>query len=236
MKKILLLLVLCVSISGFSQTINDYKYVVVPKKFNFVKEENKYNLNQLTKMLFEKYGFEVYFEGDDKPVDLALDRCRALYGDLVNESGMLSTGLYITLSDCNGNVLFKSEKGKSKQKDFQKAYHQALREASASLDGLNYTYTAPEVFTPAAESPRQSVTGTPANDENVLFAQPIANGYQLVDTTPKVILRIYKTSQQDSFTAVSDTKNGVVFKKGNDWYFEYYLNDKLVSEKLNIKF
>lgn len=238
MKRIVLLLALLASASGFSQTVNDYKYVVVPEKFDFLKEGNQYNLNQLTKMLFEKYGFEVYFETDHKPAELALDRCRALYGNLVSESGMLSTGLYITLSDCNGKVLFKSEKGKSKQKEFRKAYHQALREASQSLDGMNYTYSAKEVFTPAAEmkTTQTATAQTPVSNENMLFAQPIANGYQLVDSTPKVVLKIYKTSQQDSFTAVSDTKNGVVFKKGNDWYFEYYENDRLVSEKLDIKF
>ena len=237
MKRIVLLLALLASTLGFSQTVNDYKYVVVPKKFDFLKEENKYNLNQLTKMLFEKYGFKVYFEGDNKPADLALDRCRALYGNLIDDSGMMSTGLYITLSDCNGNVLFKSEKGKSKQKDFQKGYHQALRDASTSLEGLNYTYTGKDIATTTTEiKATQTATNTPVNNENILFAQPIPNGYQLVDTTPKVVLKMYKTSQQDSFTAVSDTKNGVVFKKGNDWYFEYYLNDKLVSEKLNIKF
>jgi hypothetical protein len=70
----------------------------------------------------------------------------------------------------------------------------------------------------------------------MLFAQPVANGYQLVDTTPKVVLKMYRTSQTDSYTAVSDTKNGVVFKKGEEWIFEYYQNDQLVSEKLNIKF
>ena len=238
MKKIVLLLALLASASGFSQTVNDYKYVVVPQKFDFLKEGNKYNLNQLTKMLFEKYGFEVYFETDNKPAELALDRCKALYGDLVSESGMLTTGLYITLSDCNGKVLFKSEKGKSKQKDFQKAYHQALREASKSLDSLNYIYTGKDTATATTEikTTQAAIPQRPVSNESVLFAQPIANGYQLVDSTPKVVLKIYKTSQQDSFTAVSDTKNGVVFKKGNDWYFEYYQNDQLVSEKLNIKF
>jgi len=236
MKRIVLLSALLISAIAFSQNINDYRYVVVPQKFKFFEEENKYNLNLLTKKVFEKYGFEVYFENDDKPAELALDRCKALYGNLINDSGMLNTVLYITLTDCNGNEVFKSAKGKSKEKEFRKGYYEALREASKSLEELNYSYSGKDIVTATTETASPAAIPAAVNNGNVLFAQPIANGYQLVDTTPKVVLKIFKTSQQDSFTAVSDTKNGVVFKKGNDWYFEYYENNKLVSEKLNIKF
>jgi hypothetical protein len=247
MKKIVLLFAFFCSGLGFSQSINDYKYVIVPEKFDFLKEPNKFNLNTLTKMVFEKYGFEVYFTNDNKPDELALDRCKALYGDIISESNMLTTALILTLKDCQGRVVFTSEKGRSKEKNYQKAYYEALREASASFASLNYRYTptAPkngvaviqEKPTPAAaQAPSQLTAPVPVTNENVLFAQPITNGYQLVDSTPKVVLRIFKTSQQDSYTGVSDTKNGVVFKRGNEWFFEYYQNDKLMSEKLNIKF
>ena len=126
-------------------------------------------------------------------------------------------------------------------KIYKKAYYEALREASASLASLNYKYVGPatvatttQEIKPLTSSP--AATPVPVNVEGQLFAQPIANGYQLVDTTPKVVAKMYKTSQQDYYTAQGDNKNGVIFKKGNDWFFEYYQNDKLVSEKLSIKF
>lgn len=249
MKKNLLIIALFLSVAATAQSINNYKYVVIPRKFEFFKEENKYNLNLMTKMLFEKQGFTVYYADDNNKVEeLALDRCKALYGNLINESGMLNTALRISLKDCNGNEIFLSEKGKSREKDFQKGYYEALRNASKSLLEQDYKYTGPAYKTAPANaqplpsqpnpvlSQLQAAVPATVNVENQLFAQPIANGYQLVDNTPKIILKIYKTSQQDSFTAVSDTKNGVVFRKGNDWYFEYYQNDQLVSEKLNIRF
>ncbi len=252
MKKMLLMLALLISGMAFAQekTVNDYKYVIVPRKFEFFKEPNKYNLNELTKLVFEKYGFEVYFADQKLPDVVALDRCRALYGDLANDSGLLVTNLYITIKDCGGQVLYKSEKGNSKLKDYKKAYYEALREASASMASLNYQYSGNEPTTVAfgdieiKESVTVSVapatttpaTVTPVVNENQLFAQPITNGYQLVDMTPKVVLKMYKTSQADNYTAQGEGKNGVVFKKGSEWFFEYYQNDKLVSEKLNIKF
>ena len=52
MKKVLLLLIATLSLSGFSQTINDYQYVIVPAKFDIFKEKenDKYRLNTTTKL------------------------------------------------------------------------------------------------------------------------------------------------------------------------------------------
>ena len=250
MKKTLVLLAILFSGFCFAQTeaINNYKYLILPEKFSFLKEPNKYNLNDLTKMVFEKYGFTVYYQNGKMPDELMLNKCLALFGDLKDDSGMLNTSISILIKDCSGVVLYESEKGKSKVKDYRKAYYESLREASASLASLNYHYTGPATVAtttpqavPVSAQPAQAqsalaATPVPVAVEGQLFAQPIANGYQLVDTTPKVIAKMYKTSQQDYFTAQGDNKNGVIFKKGNDWFFEYYLNDKLVSEKLNIKF
>jgi hypothetical protein len=253
MKKLLAFAVLLISGLGFAQStnINDYKYVIVPEKFDFLKEPNKYNLNQLTKMIFEKQGFQVFYPNDKMPDELALNKCKALYGDLVDDSGMLTTAVMIVIKDCGGKELYRSERGSSKQKDFQKGYYESLREASASLQqNLNYQYSgdsaaqepAQVISQPAQpqqqqpQAPTPAVAATPVVSQATLFAQPIANGYQLVDTTPKVVLKMYKTTQPDSYTAVGDGKNGVVFKKGNEWFFEYYKDDKLISEKLDIKF
>ena len=245
MRKTLLAIALLVSGLCTAQSINEYQYVVIPRKFEFLEDDNKYNLNTLTKMLFEKQGFKVFYEDEKKPDELALDKCKALYGNLVNDSGMLSTVLQISLKDCNGSTVFLSEKGKSKEKEFHKAYYEALREASQSLVAQNYTYTGKQAVKVLVEpakakesTPQKSVSVENAEktDAEMLFAQPVTNGYQLVDSTPKVVLKMYKTSQKDLYIAVSDAKNGVVFKKGEEWIFEYYQNGQLVSEKQNIKF
>lgn len=221
----------------FSQTLTDYKYVVVPERFDFQKEDNQYDFNNLVKMMFEKYGFKVYLSKAHLPEELALNRCKAMYADIQKVPGFLSTNLLIELRDCAGRVLFISEVGKSKEKDYKTAYYEALRKASRSLDNYNFLR---ESTVSDEESPANTVappSGTPeiVADET-LFAQPIPNGYQLVDSTPQVVLRIYKTSKPDSFTAIAGSYNGLVFKKGDAWYFEYYDNEQLVSKKLNIKF
>lgn len=252
MKKIIALAALFISGLAFAQSanINDYKYVIVPEKFDFLKEKNKYSLNDLTKMIFERQGLQVFYPLDKLPDELLLNRCKAVYADVIDDSGMLNTALYIVVKDCTGKELYRSERGSSKQKDYQKAYHESLRKASASMQ-LNYSYSGkdpmpvgqsapaqaqPQPQAAQPQTPQAAVTAQPVVNSNVLFAQPITNGYQLVDSTPKVVLKMYKTTQPDSYTAMGDGKNGVVFKKGNEWFFEYYLDDKLISEKLEIKF
>lgn len=70
----------------------------------------------------------------------------------------------------------------------------------------------------------------------LLYAQAIDNGYQLIDTTPKVILKISNTLQANYYEANIDTKYGAVFMKNDQWVFEYFLDGKLISEPLTIKF
>ena len=74
MKKALVLLAILFSGFCFAQTesVNNYKYVIIPEKFSFLKEANKYNLNSLTKMVFEKYGFTVFYTNDQCHLTLPL--------------------------------------------------------------------------------------------------------------------------------------------------------------------
>ena len=238
MKKIILLGALIFSGLGYAQSsdINDYKYVVIPEKFEFLKEKNEYNLNTLTKMIFEKKGFEVYYTNDELPFEAKMDKCKVLYGDLINNSGLLSTTMTLVLNDCNGKAVFTSLEGKSKEKEFRRAYYEALREASRSVEAMIYKYKSGTVTEAGTSSSDTQTETTTQNRDNQLYARKTANGYELLDKTQKVVLKMFKTSQPNSYSAQMEGVNGVVFKKDGEWIFEYYLNDKMVTQKLNIKF
>ncbi len=240
MKKIILLLALMLSGAAFSQSsnLNDYRYVVIPEQFEFLKEKNQYNLNGLVKMIFEKKGFKVFYINEELPFEAKMDRCKVLYGDLLRDSGMLSTSLTIVLNDCNGKALFTSLEGKSREKEYRKAYYEALREASRSLDVTAYEYKGDNIAeqtTPSGGAVALSPEAR-AKQENQLYAKPTAYGYELVDKLERTVLKMYKTSQPDSYSAKMEDMNGIVLKKDGEWYFEYYVDDKPVSQKLNIKF
>ena len=69
---------------------------------------------------------------------------------------------------------------------------------------------------------------------DVLYAQPIENGYQLVDSSPKVVYKIKKTSLDNVFLV--EGLNGTLLNKNGQWVIEYYENGALKQKTLNIKF
>ncbi|KAA5828135.1 hypothetical protein FPF71_04680 [Algibacter amylolyticus] len=260
--------------------INNYKYVIVSKKYDFLKEKDQYQLNSLTKFLFEKYGFEAVMEGSDYPEELNQNRCLALFSDVTKEPGMFKTRLAVTFKDCNDKLVYTSEMGESREKEFKTAYNLALRDAFKSIEALNYKYVPNENLIVKAAQPQvktetteqiqhlkkeiellkqekeakvaavsaskapakpKVVAQTPVEDvaviqgaSNVLYAQAIDNGFQLVDSSPKVVYRIKNTNLKDVYLV--EGSSSIVYKKGNDWVIEYYAGASLEQETLNIKF
>lgn len=122
------------------KSVNSYKYILVPKQFEFQKSPDQFQLNSLTKFLFERAGFTVLFSDESFPVDLANNRCLALNASVNNASGMLSTKLTIDLLDCYNAKVFSTKEGRSKEKDYQRAYQEAIRNAFEDIEALNYAY------------------------------------------------------------------------------------------------
>lgn len=249
MKKQLLLLLLLVSSYGFAQSLNDYKTVIVPLKFEFLKSENQYRISTLSKFNLNKVGFDVYYSNQVVPNEI--NRCAVLNYDIVKDNAFLVTKLYIIFKDCYGKIVYQSELGTSREKEFQLAYTDALNKAFASLYELEYQYNGgtnvaleekPEKKEKIeklekVEKQEQSVPAVVIDPNELLFAQPLAGGnYQLIDSKPSVVIKLYKTSDANSFLAQKGNQQGVLIKKENQWFFEYYQNDQLVSEKINVKF
>ncbi len=251
MKKLILIVIGLISNIIIAQNLNDYKYALVPSKFSFQKEKDKakdkYHLNTLTKLFMEKYGFETYIESENAPYEFVNNNCNKVFVDIEKKSNMFFTKLKVVLKDCNNKVLFTSNEGISKEKEYGVAYNEALRMAFASFEMLRHKYNGKII----AEKPTEVSVSKEVTDDNkveikennitnsnqdLLFAQPIQNGFQLVNTEPKVIFKLFKTSAKDFYTAIKGDLQGVLIKKNNEWFFEYYQNDKLVSEKVEVKF
>ncbi len=245
MKKILFMLVALISVSTFAQqSINDYKYVVLAKKFDFLNSVDQYNLNTLSKQYLEQIGFTVYYN-DEVPRSLANENCNKLYYNLSDNNSMFWTRLTLTLKDCEGKILYKSPEGESRDKDSKIAYTQAFRQVFGSLNSVNYSYSGKELSNVIDQNPvpikpkeAQEIIAKPTQTFAVssLFAQPISNGYQLIDTTPTVIFKLQATSNPDVFIAQRDSLVGVLLKINDMWIFEAYENGKAIRETVAVKF
>mgnify|MGYP001030302251 CR=1 FL=1 len=300
MKTIIALFVFFVGFSTYAQTdLNEYKYIIVPKKFDGFKNINQHQTSTLIKYLFTGKGFNTVYD-DQLPDDLKLNRCLGLMVDLQDDSTMFTTKTTINLMDCNSAVVFSTMEGVSKEKQYKEAYGEAIRESMRSFNGLNYVYSgtseknetitvsfkndikkldesksdsvaqvalkkgeevtekSPEVIEKATETTQYYKSNAPVtsdikkgetekpafkkleikkpNVKDIWYAQPTENGYQLVDSTPKIRMNLLKSSAENVFMAQTDAKNGMVYQKDSTWIFEYYENDQLIQEELNIKF
>lgn len=268
------------STTSFSQeNINNYKYIVIPTRYDFSKSANQYEINSLTKFLFNKYGFTAFMENEEFPDDLRSNRCLALYVDVIELKGFLKTRLQIDLKDCNSKLIQSSKVGETREKEYAKAYNLALRDAFETFQFINYEYqpsqeivaqstlkikvasseekaeierlkkeleTLKEKQKPTEVVSEKTITPIESknSDSNVqiskeeisttLYAQPIDNGFQLVDNTPKKVMVLFYSGITDTF--IVKDRNAIVYKKGDKWVLAENDGINLRSEILNVKF
>ncbi|MDY8134438.1 hypothetical protein [Aquimarina sp. 2201CG5-10] len=130
----------CTTVLFGQGNINDYKYIIVPEGYVFLKKNDSYQLNSLTRFLFKKQGYDAFMRGEKMPEDLIVNGCKALRVNVKKESGLFATKLIIELLDCNSNVVYTSGVGSSREKEYKKAYQEALRGAFKSIELLKYEY------------------------------------------------------------------------------------------------
>ena len=246
MKRIVLLFVL-ISGYAFSQTVNDYQYVIVPAKFIIFKETDKFRLNTNVKMLLQKYGFKSFLSTDAIPFEVANANCKMLHVNLEKNNDFFSTKVKLILRDCKEKVVYQTSYGTSNEKDLLVAYNQALREAGKSFDKLNYKYngknggnaetvTAEYKSKNATPEINKNAAPAPIDPQLFFFAQPMVNGFQIVNNESRIMMQLLYTSQKNVFIALKNDINGIVINKNGQWIFEYYENAKLKTEPLNLKF
>ncbi|WP_282162330.1 hypothetical protein [Ulvibacterium marinum] len=321
MKRLLLTLLLVTSYISMAQTdLNDYKYIIVPKKFDAFKRENQYQTSTFTKHLFAKNGFNAVYE-DELPMELYKDRCLGLLVELQDDSSMFTTKVSLVLKDCRSQEVFTTIQGKSRLKEYTASYNEAIKGAFTSLDNLDYRYSGASTksepvtvsfkndvkileentkttselnanqdpmvqqkatleeqsykdlrpvesnITKKIESGQETIQQVATKEEqsyenrqpissniskadmnstkrisdaneakDIWYAQELTNGYQLVDSTPKIRMKLFESSVQGVYHAKMDNKNGMVYTKNGKWFFEYYQGGNLMTKELNIKF
>lgn len=131
---LLLSISLFLATNAISQNTNlsEYSYVIVPEQYDFLKDKDQYQLNSMSKFYFEKSGFNAYL-ADSAP---NANRCDGLYASVEELQSVFGTKLQIVLKDCNDKEIYRSQEGKSKYKEYDKTYQDALRKAFSSIEAL----------------------------------------------------------------------------------------------------
>jgi hypothetical protein len=237
MKKIIILFTLLLSVASYSQKLNQYKYALTPIKFSFQKEENQYNLNVLTKMLMQKYGFESYLDNDTLPLAFSKNLTQRINVNIVDNSSLFTTKLKVELKDLNGIAIATSPEGVSREKNYFTAYNEALRMAFASfVDIKNYRFTENSNQNYIKITDNTTIESVKTILVSQLTVKPTNVGYQIVDEQGNIIYNLLKTSLKEVFIAEKNNQKGIVSKHNNDWIFEYYDENVLKSELIKVTF
>lgn len=223
----------------FSQNLNQFKYVEVPQKFPFQKENNMYNLNLYTKLLLEKYGFVAYMDDEIKPKEAAENNCsRVLRAVLEEDSNLFVRKLTVKLVDCQNKVVYQTKEGTSSTKDLKVAYVQALRLAFESFDTLNYKFEEGNLAT--AQKPHGSIVVQSNSINKVVIdlqfnARRIENGFKLQSAEmPEIIMK--KSSIEHYFIAQIGDLPAVIYREGSNWKMDFYQNGELQKKTISIRF
>ena len=216
-KRILMIFMLLVTTHMMGQ-FNDYKYVVLPYKFDGFKKDDQFRLNTKLRYLLKSKGLNVLFDKENFPADLALNRCNALYANVEKESGLLRSGLIIVFKDCNKQEVVRSLKGSSKTKDLNKAYSEALEEAFATLGIYEYKYNGTHDV--ATKKVKEAVTEVEDNvvKEN-LDAIYMLNGEKYRLTTDDEL--VYRTI----VNLKSKAQAGVIIRSSQKGVYHVRLNE-----------
>jgi len=227
MKQYLLLLVLALySITLSAQyNLNDYKYVIIEKQFHFQSEPDQYNLNNLVAFEFRKLGFKVLFESEGLPDDLKKDICLALNSEILAK-GALRTKAYLKLINCNGETVYTSEEGITKEKDFARAYQISIQRAFDTMEDIQHNYnetTTEELVENKMEEKVEALEAEVASlqAEKAVAAEPVKEEVKeeitvLDDSTPDIHIQEKKSEVWFEGLSSYDSETDVLYLQQNE--------------------
>ena len=204
----LLILFMYVTVSFSQNELAAYKYIIVPKKYDILKGvEDKYKLNSLTEFLFNKYGFNALFQDEVFPQDLLLNPCLGVVVGLVDDSKLFSTKLKIELRDCYNKVVYTSIEGVSREKEYVRAYQEALRGAFVSFKAMDYEFNPAMVTNSSVVSKTNEPVGsTNAEPQSTVKTEPEADTLSDPVPVPFVVIEDTEVKDESGINATEESE------------------------------
>jgi len=220
--------------------LDQYKYVSVPNRFDFMKSSDQFQISSLAKFLLTKNKFTVLEDLEKYPADLAANQCLLLNLNVEQIKGFLKTKLEVQFLNCKNQVVFKSDIGMSREKDFKAAYHQALRAAFSSVSEANYKFNEtfdtvstnekPISVKPAVSTPMQATDLSSSKLTSEILMTQTSYGFDIKDADGIVVYSLHQTMSDGIY--IIDKLPGIVYKRGNRFVREYISNQKIIIEPL----
>ena len=238
MKNFSIFVLFLFSIHSFAQ---QNKVIIISNKYEFQKEKNTYNINTMLKAILVSNNYQVFFEDEVLPVEIAQNRCKALTGVLLDNSNMFLTKMKFQIKDCQNNLLFETAEVKTREKDIQNAYIETIGLLSPELKKYKPVVTnEKEVVLETKSTKVESVISTekPLVSEfktflNCSFEKSFddSRDFEIVGTEQNVLLFLQRTKTPNVFIAYKEGVNGIFTKTDKKGIFEYYIDGKYMVEE-----
>ncbi|MBT8319297.1 MAG: hypothetical protein KJP01_04130 [Gramella sp.] len=207
-----------ISISS-AQSINQYKYILIPETFEFTGKVNEYQLNSLIKYLFEQEGYNTLMRTEREPDDLDANPCLGLVTRVKNNSGLFVSKLIIELEDCKGRNVYQSKEGRSREKEYGVAYQEALKDAFSSFKEFDYEYMQE---TNANESGVDAIaTGNNQLSKNSEKAQKVQKAVKTEKAQKIEKVEKFEKEEKDLRSKMDDQVKPVTKQLSSDSEYEY---------------
>lgn len=227
MKKFLVLSIALFSFATFAQKNQS---ILISSKYEFQSEKNSHNINNMLKAILTSNNFQVYFDDEVLPLEIAQNKCNALSGVLINVKSVFLTKVKFQIKDCQNNLLFETAEVKSKEKDAQLAYMECIKLLSPELK----KYTPSVIETKPVVVEKNEVVETSDVTKTVFSGcklEPFSNGFNVVSANPLHTLFIQKTSNPTIYIAHKYNVSGIFTKTENKGVFEFYFEGKYMVEE-----
>lgn len=227
MKKLFLFAFVLITSALYSQ--QQEAKIIIPKQFKFQKQENQYRLNTLIKHQLTTENRQVFW-ADALPLQISVAPCQALRLEVKDKSNWFTTKVRIELTDCKGEVVFTSEEGRSGEKDFERSFTEAVKNALVSVN---------DFLNEKTENQWRSYGEERALGVKVLYAKNWAgnDSFSLFDEDGKQIFSLQKTSIPNTYLAQrNDGANGILTLKEIFYHFEYSQKEGKITDRYQIEF
>ncbi|SIT14803.1 hypothetical protein SAMN05421786_106256 [Chryseobacterium ureilyticum] len=176
MKKISVFTLAICSALAFGQKVSDYKYILIPEKFETFKN-NSYGLGEYLEKGLKSKSYVVLPKSIDQwPSEAKDNSCNVLNANILNDKSLFTNKVILQFKDCNNKVVLES-KGRSDIKEFEEGFPDALKQALMNVGASNPVAMLPPVQTQASNVTKNSAQTSAPETTTTSSVVPTAGNY-----------------------------------------------------------
>ena len=161
MKKLTLLVSFLLITIIKSQTISDYKYILIPSEFADFTDSRSFGLDKILENSLREKKYIILSETKSNwPAEALSNPCAVINAAVLNDKSMFRNKIILQFTDCNNQVLV-TKKGSSIIKEFEPGFQDALKKALLDVPFSNQKLKLENIAQTEQKMTAEDKTSTP---------------------------------------------------------------------------